>query len=104
MYEGLLISYKVRPFPMVDVSWLTEITHVREPWFFVDEQRMGPYRLWHHKHYFEEKDGGVMMHDIVHYIVPYGIFGKIANGLYVKNTLENIFDYRFKAVEDVFGK
>ena len=85
MYPGMFISYKVSPLLGIKLNWVTEITHVREKLFFVDEQRRGPYSIWHHEHHFREVEGGVEMHDILHYQVPLGILGTLADHLFVKN-------------------
>jgi len=103
MYEGLIIAYKVKPVLGIPVEWVTEITHVKDKSFFVDEQRKGPYTMWHHEHHFKEVEGGVEMTDIVSYIIPLGIIGKIVHPFLVKPKLEEIFAYRFKIVEEVFG-
>ena len=86
------------------MNWLTEITHVKEGEYFVDEQRFGPYAMWHHKHKIEPIDGGVLMTDIVTYQPPFGFLGAIANKLFIKKKLAEIFAYRRKAVELRFGK
>jgi len=104
MYAGQLIEYKVRPVAGIPVYWMTEITQVKDRIYFIDEQRFGPYTLWHHQHHFKEIPGGVEMTDIIHYRNPLGILGRIANALFVKNKLKTIFDYRFKKVEEMFGK
>lgn len=104
MYPGQIIEYKVRPLAGIPIYWMTEITHVVEGKLFVDEQRFGPYALWHHQHHFREIEGGVEMIDIVHYKNPLWILGDIANALFVRKQLEGIFDYRFKKVEELFGK
>jgi ligand-binding SRPBCC domain-containing protein len=104
MYEGMVISYKVSPVAGIKTDWLTEITHVREGLFFVDEQRVGPYALWHHQHHIKPIDQGVMMKDIVTYAPPFGPLGRIANKLLIQKKLDEIFEYRFKAVEEIFGK
>ncbi|KIC91256.1 SRPBCC family protein [Flavihumibacter sp. ZG627] len=103
MYPGQLIEYTVKPVLGVPLYWMTEITHVEPQRFFVDEQRYGPYSLWHHQHHFREIDGGVEMTDIVHYKIPLGWLGDIANTIFVKKQLAEIFDYRFKKVEELFG-
>jgi ligand-binding SRPBCC domain-containing protein len=103
MYEGLIIAYKVKPVLGIPVEWVTEITHVKDKSFFVDEQRKGPYTMWHHEHHFKEVDGGVEMTDIVSYIIPLGIIGKMVHPFLVKPKLEEIFAYRFKIVQEVFG-
>lgn len=104
MYPGMIITYKVHPLFGIPVNWATEITHVSEPYYFVDEQRFGPYKFWHHQHKFYEIEGGVEMHDILHYKVGFGIFGRIANSLMVKNKLKDIFGFRYKKLEEIFGK
>lgn len=83
--------------------WMTEITHVTDSAFFVDEQRFGPYSLWHHQHHFREVPGGVEMTDIVHYRIPLGFMGDLLNKFYVKKELERIFEYRFQKVREIFG-
>ena len=103
MYAGQLIEYKVRPLLGIPVYWMTEITHVEQDKFFVDEQRFGPYSLWHHQHHFKEVPGGVEMTDIVHYKIPFWFLGDLANGWLVKGKLKEIFDYRFKKVTEIFG-
>lgn len=104
MYEGLMIEYKVRPLMNVPMRWITEITHVKENEFFVDEQRKGPYKIWHHEHHFKEVSGGVEMTDIVSYELPFGFLGKLVHPLVVKPKLESIFEYRFKVVEELFNQ
>ena len=102
MYPGQIISYKVTPIPGIKSNWVTEITHVEDKVFFVDEQRFGPYAMWHHEHHFEEKDGGVLMTDRVSYKLPLGFLGHLAQSLFVKKQLQNIFEYRMKVLEDFF--
>jgi ligand-binding SRPBCC domain-containing protein len=103
MYEGMLISYLVRPLFNIKTSWVTEITHIKEGHFFIDEQRMGPYKMWHHQHFVEEIPGGVLMKDIVSYIPPFGWIGAIANQLIIKNKLVQIFTFRKEALEKKYG-
>ncbi|TXI87958.1 MAG: hypothetical protein E6Q37_00945 [Crocinitomicaceae bacterium] len=104
MYEGLMIAYKVKPLLGIPLNWVTEIKYVHEEQFFVDEQRTGPYKMWHHEHHFKAVDGGVEMTDIVSYELPLGILGRIAHPILVKSKLEEIFNYRFQKVEELFGK
>ncbi len=104
MYEGMIISYMVRPFPVLPLQWVTEITHINEPAFFVDEQRFGPYSFWHHKHFLQEIEGGVLMEDTVHYKIPLGFMGDIAHLILIKNQLKTIFEFRHEALEKIFGK
>ena len=103
MYAGQVIEYKVSPLLGIPVYWMTEITHVEDQRYFVDEQRYGPYSMWHHQHHFNVIEGGVEMIDIVHYKLPLWFLGDIANTLFVKRQLKQIFDYRFKKVEKLFG-
>lgn len=103
MYAGMIISYRIRPLSGLDVTWTTEITHVREPFFFVDEQRFGPYRFWHHQHHFRPIEGGVEMVDEVHYALPLGILGSMLNQLMVEGKLKDIFSYRCRVLEQHFG-
>ena len=102
MYPGQIIEYIVRPVLGIPLYWMTEITHVVEKKYFVDEQRFGPYSIWHHQHHFRETALGIEMTDIVHYKIPFGILGDIANELFVKKQLKQIFDYRYKTVEKLF--
>ncbi|MBK8609164.1 MAG: SRPBCC family protein [Chitinophagaceae bacterium] len=103
MYAGQVIEYKVSPLLGIPLYWMTEITHVVDKKYFVDEQRYGPYRMWHHQHHFKTVEGGVEMTDIVHYKLPLWFLGDMANTLFVKKQLQGIFDYRFKKVEAMFG-
>jgi ligand-binding SRPBCC domain-containing protein len=104
MYPGMIISYKVSPVLGIKMTWVTEITHVKEKEYFVDEQRVGPYSIWHHEHKIEPIEGGVLMTDIVSYKPPFGILGSIANSILIKKQLKEIFDFRVTAVEKMFGK
>lgn len=103
MYAGQIIEYKVSPVLGIPLYWMTEITHVEDHKYFVDEQRFGPYSMWHHQHHFKEVPGGVEMTDIVHYKLPFWFLGDIAQALFVKKQLQHIFDYRYKKVEQLFG-
>jgi len=102
MYPGQIIEYYVSPLFNIKLRWVTEITHVKDKEYFVDEQRFGPYAFWHHQHFLKEVSGGVLMSDIVNYKLPLGPLGKIANALFVKHQLQQIFDYRFKKVDEIF--
>ena len=104
MYPGMIISYKVSPVFGIKMTWVTEITHVKEKEYFVDEQRIGPYKMWHHEHKIEAIEGGVLMTDIVSYQPPFGFIGAIANSILIKKQLKAIFDYRTQAMERFFGK
>jgi len=102
MYPGQIIRYMVKPVLNIPMNWVTEITHVREPDYFVDEQRFGPYSFWHHKHFLRSVKGGVEMTDIVHYAIPFGILGRLANSMLVSRQLEEIFNYRFQKLNKLF--
>lgn len=104
MYAGQVITYTVKPVLGIPMFWMTEITHVKDREFFVDEQRVGPYALWHHQHHFREITGGVEMTDIVHYRLPGWWLGDLANTLFVRNQLKSIFTFRRAKVEALFGK
>ncbi len=104
MYPGQIIEYKVKPILGIPLYWMTEITQVVDHQFFIDEQRYGPYSLWHHQHHFKEIEGGVEMTDIVHYRVPFWILGDIANAILVKGELRKIFAHRFEIAEKILGK
>ncbi len=103
MYPGQIIQYFVKPVLGIPMKWVTEITQVKDKEFFIDEQRFGPYRLWHHKHFFKEVDGGTEMRDVVHYGLPLGILGRMAHSLFIKKQLKTIFDYRFQKVNELFN-
>jgi len=103
MYPGQIVEYTVKPILGISVYWMTEITHVEDKKFFIDNQRYGPYSMWHHQHHFKETEKGVEMTDIIHYKLPLGFLGDIANTLFVKDQLEKIFDFRFKKAEELFG-
>jgi len=105
IYAGLMITYRVRPLFGVPVTWVTEITHVEAPHRFVDEQRVGPYAIWHHEHFFTAlADGRTEVRDLVHYQLPWGWLGNLAHPLLVAPQLERIFAFRNKAVAEHFGE
>ena len=103
MYEGMIITYKVSPLLGIKMDWMTEITTVKEGKYFIDEQKFGPFKFWHHELHFKEIDGGVLMTDRLSYAVPFGFIGSLANALVVAKQTRGIFDYREKAVEKMFG-
>jgi len=103
MYAGQIIEYTVRPLLNIELSWVTEITHVKDKEYFVDEQRFGPYAFWHHQHWLKETASGIEMTDLVHYKLPFGVFGKMGNKLFVEKQLKEIFAYRFKKVNELFN-
>ena len=102
MYEGMIITYKVYPFLGIPSSWVTEITTVKEKIFFVDEQRFGPYKFWHHQHHFKEIDEGVEMSDIVNYALPFDPFSRPLNNIIVGKKINEIFEFRKKVLENLF--
>ncbi len=104
MYPGMIITYKVKPLFGISMTWVTEITHVAEKHYFVDEQRSGPYSMWHHQHILEPAGGGVLMIDIVSYKPPFGFLGAVANNLIIRHKLNDIFNYREKVLEDCFSR
>ncbi len=103
IYPGQVMLYKVKPFLGLSVTWMTEITHVQKEKMFVDEQRKGPYALWHHQHHFKAIEGGVKMTDVIHYRLPFGLIGNLFHGRLVKKKLEQIFLYRYEKVKELFG-
>lgn len=103
MYPGQIIKYRLTPFPGISTTWVTEITHVIEGIYFVDEQRFGPYALWHHKHFINPTDGGVLMEDMIDYKLPFGLAGQWLHALSVKRQLRTIFKYRAEKLIDLFG-
>lgn len=102
MYAGMIIAYTVRPLLGIPTTWVTEITHVVPQHYFVDEQRVGPYTLWHHQHRIEPSGQGVLMTDIVSYQPPLGFLGRVANALLIRKKLEEIFAFRKQALEEIF--
>lgn len=103
MYCGMIITYFVRPLLNIPQTWVTEITHVNQPNYFVDEQRFGPYKFWHHQHSFTKtEDGGVIMDYIVSYVIPFGFLGRIINYFIVSKKVKEIFDYRKTVLEKMF--
>ena len=103
MFAGQIIQYVVTPLLNIPTTWVTEITHVEEGNYFVDEQRFGPYDLWHHKHFIEPIEKGVEMIDIVDYKIPFCVLGRFAHPLIVAPKLKEIFEYRKKALIELFG-
>jgi ligand-binding SRPBCC domain-containing protein len=104
LYQGQIFEYKLRPLFGIPVYWMTEITHVNAPKYFADEQRKGPYAFWQHQHHFKSIEGGVEMTDIVHYKNPLGFVGNIANSFFVRKKLREIFEFRFRKNEEIFGR
>jgi ligand-binding SRPBCC domain-containing protein len=104
IYAGQIIAYLIRPIWNFPVKWVTEITHAEKPHYFIDEQRFGPYKFWHHEHWFKSIPGGVEMTDIIYYTMPFGIIGKALHTLKVKRDIEAIFTYRQAKLEQMYGR
>ncbi len=104
MYPGQIIQYIVTPVLGIKTKWVTEITHVKEGEYFVDEQRFGPYALWHHKHFIKPIEGGIEMEDIIDYKIPFGILGQCVHPFLVKPKLKEIFEYREQKLIELFGE
>ncbi len=102
MYEGMMITYRIRPLLKIPIHWCTEITHIRAGSCFIDEQRMGPYRLWHHEHHFREVPGGVLMTDRLYYDIGKSFVGRIAGRLFVHRRVRQIFEHRYRILEQRF--
>lgn len=103
MYAGQIIEYIVTPILGIKTKWVTEITHVSKGKYFVDEQRFGPYSMWHHTHFLKEIEGGVRMEDIVRYKLPFGILGQLVHPFLVQPKLDEIFEYRKNKLTQLFG-
>lgn len=103
MHAGQIIEYYVTPVAGIKMHWVTEITHVQDKEYFVDEQRFGPYAFWHHKHVLKTVPGGIEMTDVLHYKVPFGFLGKIINTLFIKKKIKEIFDFRSHKLEALFN-
>ena len=104
MYPGQIIKYNVTPLFGINMKWVTEISHAKKNKFFVDEQRFGPYKFWHHKHIFKVIDGGVKVIDILDYALPFGFLGVLFHPYLIKPKLDEIFNYREKKLIEIFGK
>ena len=104
MYAGQIIKYNVTPLLGLNMNWVTEISHVKKNSFFVDEQRFGPYKFWHHKHKFEIIENGIRVIDILDYSLPFGPIGKLFHPFLIKPKLEEIFNYRERKLIEIFGQ
>jgi len=102
MYPGIIITYNVKPVLNIPLKWVTEITQVKEPFYFVDNQKLGPYKFWHHQHIFKEIKNGTEMTDIVNYSAPFGILGAMVENLFIKKKVEEIFNFRNKKLNYLF--
>jgi len=103
MYAGQLIEYRVRPLLGISLYWMTEITHVKDKEYFIDEQRFGPYKFWHHQHHFKKVAQGIEMTDLLHYKIPYYFLGDVANRLLVQKKVAQIFNYRERKIREMYG-
>lgn len=104
MYEGQIIIHFLKPLLGLRMQWVTEITHVKSLEYFIDEQRIGPYKFWHHEHRFQRILGGIEIIDKIHYMLPFGIIGKAINRFKVSRDLDAIFNYRQAKIVEIFGK
>lgn len=104
MYQGILILYEVSPFPFIKFKWSTEITVISHHNYFIDEQRTGPYKFWHHEHHFVQTDGGVVMTDKLYYKIGKSIFGWLAGKLFIHKKVQEIFEFRKKKLAELFGE
>ena len=102
-YAGQIIAYYVKPFPGIKTDWITEITQVTEGEFFINEQKLGPYAMWHHEHRLIDIEGGIRMMDIITYRAPFGILGKMVEPLIIRSKLRGIFEYREETLTEIFG-
>ncbi len=103
LYEGLIIKYSIRPILGIRLTWISEIRKFEKGVYFVDEQRKGPYNLWHHEHHFKEVAGGIEMTDLISYRMPFGFIGKFVHWLFIRKQLEDIFDYRARKADELFN-
>lgn len=104
VYSGQIITYKVGIVPLIKSNWVTEITQVKDESFFIDEQRFGPYKMWHHEHFFEPlPNGKTLIKDKISYKIPLGFLGRFAHFLCIKRQLKNIFMFRAHTLEQLFN-
>ena len=103
MHPGTLYSAQIRPFPGISMQWITEITYIRPPSLFITDQRVGPFKVWHHEYHFREHADGVELEDIVQYGLPLGPIGSLVHDLYVRRKLHEVFTYRAQSLERRFG-
>lgn len=100
-FAGHIICYSIKPLFGIPMQWVTEIAHEEEGVYFVDEQRFGPYRFWHHLHRFTPHDGGVLMEDVLHYALPFGWLGEALGG-FIHRKVKGIFSFREKTLNVLF--
>lgn len=104
MYAGMIITYKVSPVLGIKMNWVTEISHVEDKQFFIDEQRIGPYNFWHHQHRISPIKNGVLMEDIITYQPPFGIVGILLNAIFIRKNLNKIFNFRREILREMYGE
>ena len=97
MRAGAQLDYQLSLFG-IPVRWRTRITDWQPGQRFVDEQESGPYALWRHTHEFEARGTSTLVRDVVDYSEPLGTLGTAAHVLFVRRTLERIFDFRRDAI------
>jgi len=102
LYEGQIIQYNVTPLLFLKTTWISEITHIKKPHYFIDTQLEGPYKLWHHKHFLEATPKGTKVTDVIHYQIPFGIIGKMLHFIIIKPKLNKIFNYRTQYIKSLF--
>lgn len=103
IYPGMIITYQVTPLLNIKINWMTEITNVRAPYFFSDQQLHGPYKVWNHEHHFTEVENGILIEDLVNYALPFEPFSLPVNTLFVRKELEKIFDFRKRILVEQFN-
>lgn len=101
-FAGQIITYRIRPVLNIPMTWVTEITHCKDRSYFVDEQRFGPYRFWHHLHRFRGTENGVIMDDVLHFALPGGWAGEVVASSFVKKKVEGIFEHRGIVLQSLF--
>lgn len=104
IYSGLIITYRIAAVAGIPMTWVTEIKHVELNYRFVDEQRLGPFRFWFHEHVFHPVAGGIEMEDTVHYVMPFGLFGRIIHRFFIRKRLEEIFRFRREYLSTLWGE
>ena len=102
MFPGQIIVHRIQILPGIWSQWVTEIVEVADGHYFIDEQRSGPYRFWHHLHRFESCPEGVRILDRVHYALPFHPFSAPFHGLFIQPKLEQIFQFRREILERRF--
>lgn len=104
IFEGMEIDYTVSPVLGIPMKWKTIISQVEDGKSFTDFQKKGPYKHWNHFHEFIPDENGILMKDTVDYELPFGVLGRIAHRLFVKEKLRSIFDFRYRVLNDLFNQ